>query len=394
MDTVVLKFGGSSVADNIKLNIVASKIIEFYNKKNNVVVVVSAQGKTTDKLLKEAYELTPIPNDRELDVLLSTGEQVTISKLSILLKSLGYNSISLTGWQAGILTNCQNQNASIKNIDISRIQNELEKRNIVIIAGFQGVNEKSDITTLGRGGSDTTAVAISAALNAKNCYIFSDVDGVYSTDPNKVKNVKKLGTISYEEMLEISSEGAKVLHNRSIEIAQKFNIPIITKSTFTNVEGTTVYKKIEDTNVKSIVKNDDIILINLKYENNTNGLFNKLLNNLLISQIIPIKYYNNSINNFDVKFLIKSTDLNKFQKLLETDLKFFNTTFSNISKISVVGHGIINDDSILVKIFKILELNNLEPLEIEIYESKIALTFKEKLSDNILKQFHKELILF
>ena len=268
MDTIVLKFGGSSVADNIKLNIVASKIINLYNKDNNIVVVVSAQGKTTDNLLKEAHELSKIPNERELDVLLSTGEQITISKLSILLKSLGYDSISLTGWQAGIFTNNINQNATIENIDTTRIQNELKTRKIVIVAGFQGINEKLDITTLGRGGSDTTAIALAVALNAKHCYIYSDVDGVYTADPNKVDNAQKLKKISYDEMIEIAGEGAKVLHNRSIEIAKKFNIPIITKSTFTNAEGSVVQEKIEDSKVKSIVKNDNIILINLKYESN------------------------------------------------------------------------------------------------------------------------------
>ena len=269
MDTIVLKFGGSSVADNIKLNIVAKKIIDLYNENNNIVVVVSAQGKTTDNLLKEAYEISNIPNERELDVLLSTGEQITIAKLSILLKSLGYNSISLTGWQAGIFTNNVNQNAIIENIDVTRIQKELKNRKIVIVAGFQGVDENLNITTLGRGGSDTTAVALAAALNAKKCYIFSDVDGVYTADPNKVSKAKKLETISYYEMQEIAGEGAKVLHNRSIEIAEKFKIPIVTKSTFTNAEGTIVQEKIEDTKVKSIVKNDNFISINLKYENNT-----------------------------------------------------------------------------------------------------------------------------
>lgn len=393
MNTIVLKFGGSSVADNIKLNIVASKIIDLYNKNNNVVVVVSAQGKTTDNLLKEAYELANVPNDRELDVLLSTGEQITISKLSILLKSLGYDSISLTGWQAGIITNNTNQNASIKNIDITRIQDELDKRKIVIVAGFQGINENLDITTLGRGGSDTTAVAIAAALNAKHCYIFSDVDGVFTTDPNKVSTAKKLETLSYEEMLEIANEGAKVLHNRSIEVAKKFNIPVITKSTFTNSEGTVIQEKIEDIKVKSIVKNDDIILVNLKYDDNSFGLFSKLYNNLLIEGIIPIKFYNTSINSFEVKFLIKSADINKFQQLLEKELKTFSSSFSNISKISIIGHGITNDNTVLIKSLKIIELNRLEPLNIEITESKITFIFNEKLNNKILEQLHQKLII-
>ena len=393
MDTIVLKFGGSSVADNIKLNIVANKIIDLYNKNNNIVVVVSAQGKTTDNLLKEAHELSKIPNERELDVLLSTGEQITISKLSILLKSLGYDSISLTGWQAGILTNNINQNATIENIDTTRILDEIKKRKIVIVAGFQGINEKLDITTLGRGGSDTTAVAIAAALNAKHCYIFSDVDGVYSTDPNKVNTAQKLETISYDEMLEIAEEGAKVLHNRSIEIAKKYKIPIITKSTFTNAEGTIVQEKIENSKVKSIVKNDDLILINLKYANNSFGILNKLYTNLLNENIFPIKFYNNSSNNFEVEFLIKSDDLNKFQQLLNTDLKTFNSSFYNISKISIIGYLINKDPSIIKNSFYIISLNNLDLLDIEITESKITFIFKEKISNKILEQLHQKLII-
>ena len=187
MDTIVMKFGGSSVADNERLKIVAQKIIDLYNKENNIVVILSAQGKTTDKLINEAIQLSENTKDREMDMLLSSGEQIAVAKLSILLNGLGYNAISLTGWQAGILTNNTNQNATIENIDTTRILNELTQRNIVIVTGFQGYNENLDITTLGRGGSDTSAVAIAAALNAKECYIFSDVDGVYTADPNKIE---------------------------------------------------------------------------------------------------------------------------------------------------------------------------------------------------------------
>ena len=257
MDTiVVLKFGGSSVSDNNKLKIVANKIISEYKKNNKVVVVLSAQGKATDRLIEEANELSDNISKRELDVLLSCGEQISISKLAILLNSLGYKAISLTGWQAGIYTNNTNQNAIIERINTNRILKELNQNKIVIVAGFQGINEKLDITTLGRGGSDTTAVAIAAALKAKKCYIYSDVDGVYTTDPNKVKEAKKLSNVSYDEMLEISSEGAKVLHNRCIEIGDKFNIPIITESTFNNKEGSIISDKIEENSVKSIVKKE------------------------------------------------------------------------------------------------------------------------------------------
>ena len=256
MDTIVLKFGGSSVADNDKLKIVAEKIINLYNKNNNIVVILSAQGKTTDKLISEALELSNETKDREMDVLLSAGEQISIAKLSILLNKMGYKAISLTGWQSGILTNKTNQNAIIENIDTTRILQELSKRKIVIIAGFQGYNENLDITTLGRGGSDTSAIAIAAALNAKECYIFSDVDGVYTADPNKIENAKKLPALSYEEMIEISSEGAKVLHGRCAEIGQKFKIPIITKSTFNNKAGTIITDIIEENTIKSVVKKE------------------------------------------------------------------------------------------------------------------------------------------
>ena len=256
MDTIVLKFGGSSVADNDKLKIVAEKIINLYNKNNNIVVILSAQGKTTDKLISEALELSNETKDREMDVLLSAGEQISIAKLSILLNKMGYKAISLTGWQAGILTNKTNQNAIIENIDTTRILQELSKRKIVIIARFQGYNENLDITTLGRGGSDTSAIAIAAALNAKECYIFSDVDGVYTADPNKIENAKKLPALSYEEMIEISSEGAKVLHGRCAEIGQKFKIPIITKSTFNNKAGTIITDIIEENTIKSVVKKE------------------------------------------------------------------------------------------------------------------------------------------
>ncbi len=320
MDTIVMKFGGSSVASNEKLKTVANKIIDLYNKENNIVVVLSAQGKTTDKLISEAKELSTNISNREMDALLSTGEQISIAKLSILLNSMGYEAISLTGWQAGIYTNNTNQNALIEKINTSRITKELQKRKIVIIAGFQGINENLDITTFGRGGSDTTALAIAAALKAKNCYIFSDVDGVYTTDPNKVETSKKLSALSYNEMLEISSEGAKVLHNRCIEIGDKFKIPIITKSTFNNKPGTVISDIIEENTVKSVVKKD-------------------------------------------------------------------------VSRISIVGNGIIRNVNIIKNILKIIEYEKLEMLEFDVSESKISITFKNVVDDEVLNKIHELVII-
>lgn len=393
METIVLKFGGSSLSDNIKLNIVANKIAEFYNQDKKVVVIVSAQGKTTDNLIKEAKELCYTPNSREMDVLLSTGEQVSISKLSILLNKLGYPAVSLTGWQAGIYTNNINQEAKIEQIDTSRINEELSENKIVIIAGFQGVNEFGNITTLGRGGSDTTAVAVAAAINADHCYIFSDVDGVYSTDPNKITEAKKIETLSYEEMLDLSNEGAKVLHNRCVEIAQKYKVLIETGSTFNNNVGTVICDKIEESSVKSIVKNDDLFLINLKYETYSNDMFDKLCLTLIENGILLNTIFNNSVNSLNISFTIKSSDILKFQKLLEKELKMFNSTFTNISRISLVGYGIANNEKIIKQILQIFNLNKLEILSIQVDECKISIMTKEKASSKILEQLHNELII-
>ncbi len=392
METIVLKFGGSSLSDNIKLNIVANKIVEFYNQQKKIVVVVSAQGKTTDNLIKQAKELSYIPDDREMDVLLSTGEQVSISKLSILLNRMGYSAISLTGWQAGIYTSKTYQEAKIEQIDTSRISEELSKNNIVIVAGFQGINEVGDITTFGRGGSDTTAVAIAAAINADHCYIFSDVDGVYSSDPNKITEAKKLEKLSYEEMLNLSNEGAKVLHNRCVEIAQKYKVLIETGSTFNNNIGTVICNKIEENTVKSIVKNDDLFFVKLKYENYDNDMFNKLCKMLIENGIHLSTLINNSLNSINISFTIKSSDLNKFQKLLENELKMFHSEFINISRISLVGHGIANNQDIIKKVLEILHLNKLEILSMQIDECKISIMTKEKVYNSILEQLHHELI--
>lgn len=318
-DIIVLKFGGSSVSNNENLKIVANKIIDFKNSNPNIVVILSAQGKTTDKLITEAYELTEEVNKRELDALVSCGEQMSVAKLSILLNSLGFPSVSLTGWQAGIYTNNTNQDALIETINTERICSELESGNIVIITGFQGINGNLDITTFGRGGSDTTAVAVAAALKAKNCYIFSDVDGIYSSDPNKIQGTKKLTKISYDEMLELSNEGAKVLHNRCIEIGTKYNIPIITKSTFNDNYGTVISnQKIEKNEIKSIIKKD-------------------------------------------------------------------------VSRISIIGNGIIRNTDAIIKAINFIKQNKLEILEFNIYESKISITFKTFVSDKMLEKLHNEI---
>jgi aspartate kinase len=348
-------------------------------------------GKTTDRLVKEAHELALVPNNRELDVLLSSGEQVSISKLSILLNELGYSAVSLTGWQAGIYTNNTNQNAVIENIDTSRIVKELNDRKIVVIAGFQGYNENLDITTLGRGGSDTTAVAVAAALNAKHCYIFSDVDGVYTTDPNKYPDAKKIESLSYVEMIDIANEGAKVLHNRCIEIGERFNIPIITQSTFNNKSGSVINDRIEENVVKSIVKNDDIILIELKYFTYSIKLFNQVYECLIDNSILPIQFFNRSGSSLEISFLIKASDINKFQKLLENELKEFDTSFKNISRIAIIGYGITSNSTSLNKIIDIIKEFNVNIYSTDITNTKIIFTFDEKIDNKLLDLLHNKI---
>ena len=389
MNTIVLKFGGSSVADNIKLNIVAEKIISLKKEAKNIVVVVSAQGKTTDKLIKEAQELSAVPDERELDMLLSTGEQVTISKLSILLNRMGYPAISLTGWQAGIETNLIYGSAKIKEIYTNRIEEELKKGKIVIVAGFQGVNSRNDITTLGRGGSDTTAVAIQAAINADKCYIFSDVDGIYSADPNMVTLAKRLDEISFDEMQEIADAGAKVLHNRCIHISKKFGNDIIAKSTFTNEGGTRVCKGIETREVKSVVKNDSLITVIM---NNKNGVTKeegyKIYKNLLKENII-VEWFEKDSDSF--KFRIKKAELNKVQKLLDNKFQKYEIVLEDFMKITIVGYGITQDNVILNETMDLLKEYNVEVIKVSLTQSKIEIVVDD-ITNETMDLLHKKLI--
>ena len=393
MDTVVLKFGGSSVADNIKLNLVADKIKEFYNNKNRVVAVVSAQGKTTDNLIKEAATLSSMPNEREMDVLLSTGEQVSMAKLSILLNRENVPAISLTGWQAGIKTNNTNQDAIIEDIDTTRIQKELESGKVVIVAGFQGINESGDITTLGRGGSDTTAVAIAAKIKADHCYIFSDVDGVYTTDPKQVKIAKKIDTLSYQEMLDIADEGAKVLHNRCVEVGEKFGVPIIAKSTFEQGQGTEINNKpVEGIVIKNIVKNDKLIYVHGVSKKYTIQDFNSVYSKFVINEIGVKNLINNSEKNLDISFTIAKDKFNKFANLLETELQNLECTYKDITRISIIGNGIMSNNSVLKNVMKILDEEKADVLSMEMAESKISIMFRELISNDILQKLHEELI--
>lgn len=391
MSTAILKFGGSSVADNIKLNVVAEKIISLKEEFKNLVVVVSAQGKTTDKLLKEAEELSAIPEEREIDILLSTGEQITASKLSILLNRMGHKAISLTGWQAGIITNSVHRNAKIEEICTERILKELEDGKIVIVTGFQGIDEQNEITTLGRGGSDTTAVALQAGLNADKCYIFSDVDGIYTADPNMIAMAKKLNEISFDEMQEIADSGAKVLHNRCIQIGEKFNCNIISKSTFSDNKGTVVCKKIENSEIKSIVKNEKLVKIKIQGEIKKENIEREIYQTLLNENIIVEAFKQNDEKRIDIEFRIQKAEQNKVQELLTNKYPEYNIKQQDITKLSIIGYGIIQDNEILNKVMNIFKQNELSFTEINLNQYKIEI-ITEKLSDDIIKEIHKQLI--
>lgn len=380
METAVLKFGGSSVSDDTNLNIASNKIIEYKEKFKNLVVVVSAQGKTTNKLTEEAKSLSKLPDEREMDMLLSAGEIMSAAKLSILLNKKECPSISLTGWQAGIFTNDIHQNAQISEINTKRIIEELNKNKVVIVTGFQGIDENLDVTTLGRGGSDTSAVSLAAALNADKCYIFSDVDGVYTSDPKIIENAKKLNTISFEEMQEIADAGAKVLHNRCIKIGKKFNCDIIAASTFDEEEGTTITKEIEDNSIKGIIKNEDI----LKYEIETKETY-KIYEELLNNNIISEKF--NSEDN--IEFYIQAKDKEKLEELLNKLNVKYKT--KNIIKLSIIGYGVNEDNETLSVVIDILKNRNIEIKNITLTQSKIEI-ITDKLEDEVIKILHSKLI--
>lgn len=399
MGLIVQKFGGSSVANVEKLEMVANHIIQEVKNGNQLVVVVSAQGKTTDKLISEELEITKNPVKREHDVLVSTGEQITISKLAILLNKLGYKAVSLTGWQVPIITNSEHTNSRIRYIDNQKILEYLAANNIVIVAGFQGIDEFGNITTLGRGGSDTTAVALAANLQAERCDIFTDVDGVYTSDPRIVEHVSKLDTVSYDEMLELSSMGAKVLHNRCVEIGKKYGVPIYVKSTFEKESiGTLVANResFEDLVISGVTKDDYISRITVIGLENKIGrtyqLFKLLAENLINVDII-VQSFGEHITK-DIAFTVKMNDLAKTLNLLEEnkeDLKLEQVLHcENLSKVSVIGLGIANKPGVASNMFEALYENNINMHMVTTSEIKISVLVNSDEADLAVRAIHNK----
>ncbi len=398
MGLIVQKFGGSSVSDLTKLNLVSEHIIKEVKKRNKVVAVVSAQGKTTDRLISEELEITQTPNKREHDVLVSTGEQVTIAKLALLLNSKDYKAISLTGWQIPIITNSEFSNSRIRYIHNETIEEFLNSGNIVIVAGFQGVDENGNITTLGRGGSDTTAVALAASLKAERCDIYTDVDGIYTSDPRIVENVKKIEKIDYNEMLELSSLGAKVLHNRCVEIGKKYNVPIYVKSTFEKDSiGTLVTNHdLEDLVINGVAKDDYISRITIVGMDNKIGrtytLF-KLLSENQINVDVIIQSFGEHISK-DISFTVKMNDLQKTLHVLEENKSLLKAKeilhCEDLSKVSIIGVGIANKPGVAATMFEALYENNINMHMVSTSEIKISVLVNSNEADNAVRAIHKK----
>ncbi len=363
MALIVQKFGGSSVADADKIRNVARIIVDTYQKGNSVVAVLSAQGDTTDDLIEKAAEINPAASKRELDMLLSTGEQISCALCAMAIEGMGFPVVSLTGWQAGFRTNSSYGNARIKRVQGERIRAELDRRRIVIVTGFQGLNKYDDITTLGRGGSDTSAVAIAAALNADLCQIYTDVDGVYTADPRMVSTAHKLDEITYDEMLELATLGAQVLHNRSVEMAKRYNVNLEVLSSFSGKPGTKVkevVKTMEKSHISGVAKDKNIARLALVGLEDTPGIAYKIFS-LLAKNKVNVDIILQSIGRSetkDISFTVAKGDMELAQKLLEDNrdsIKFDHIDVSdNIAKVSIVGAGMINNPGVAATMFEAL----------------------------------------
>ena len=393
---IVKKFGGSSVANAEKVMNVATIITDEYKAGNSVVVVVSAQGDTTDDFLEKAAEINKKPSKREMDVLLSAGEQISMALLAMAIEKIGCPVISLTGWQAGVTTNSVYGMARIKTINTERIKKELDSNRIVIVAGFQGINKYDDITTLGRGGSDTSAVALAAALHADKCEIYTDVDGVYTADPRIVKDAQKLDDISYDEMLELASLGANVLHNRSVELALKYDVKLEVKSSFERVPGTTVkeVKNVEKMLVKGVTRDNDVATVSLVGVENTPGKAFKVFS-LLAKGNINVDMILQSIgreNSKDITFSVPLNQLESAIELLEENLELVGAqkidSEKEVSKVSIVGAGMVSNPGVAAKMFEALYNAQINIMMISTSEIKVSVIIDKADAEKAVKAIH------
>ncbi|MCX7950368.1 MAG: aspartate kinase [Clostridiales bacterium] len=395
MGIIVQKYGGSSVATTEKIKRVAKSVIDRKNKGNKLVVVISAMGDTTDELIELAGGITKNPDKRELDALLATGEMISSSLLAMAIKDLGYDAISFNAFQIQLKTNGIYGKSLIEDINVAPIKKALEEDKIVVVAGFQGISDEGDITTLGRGGSDTTAVAIAVKLEAE-CEIYTDVDGIYNVDPRLYKNAKKINEISYEEMLELSSLGAQVMHSRSVELGQKYNIPIYVGLSCSDIVGTYI-KEVESMETKPVtglaVSDDDvsITLLNIEYDINLlsdifESIASRKINVDMISQTAP---QNGNVN---ISFTIPKADLNECLEVIGGYVSNRPVIDEDITKFSIVGIGMKTTSGVASRLFKVFKENNIQVKMITTSEIRITCTInrndKLKAVELVAKEFN------
>ncbi|MHC2995774.1 MAG: aspartate kinase [Candidatus Atribacteria bacterium] len=398
-DIIVQKYGGSSVANIDKIKKVAKKIVQKAKEGNRIVIVVSAMGNTTDELIKMAQKIARSPSERELDMLISTGEQVSIALLTMAIHALGWRAISFTGMQAGIITNAAHTKAKVATINHKKIKSTLEKGKIAIVAGFQGIDANGDITTLGRGGSDTTAIALAAQLGASRCEIYTDVGGVYTADPRIVPSARRISVISYDEMAEMASLGAKVMHYRAIDLARNYKVKIIVKSSFTPGEGTiikegnSVLEKVivrgvtHETNVGKIVVQEVPDIPGIAYK-----LFKTLAEKEIIVDMIIQSSHHNEIN--DIAFTVASSDFDKAIKTTEQVAKEIKAkgvlSEPEVAKVSIVGAGITSDPSIAARMFGALAKEGVNIDMISTSGIRISCLISSSRIEDAVRAIHRE----
>ena len=398
MSLIVQKFGGTSVANTGRLQNVADIVTSTYKAGNQVVVVVSAQGDTTDDFIAKAAELNERPSKREMDVLLSAGEQISMALLAMAIQKLGYPVISLTGWQAGIETDINYSEARIRKVTAERIRSELDRNVIPVVAGFQGINKQDDITTLGRGGSDTTAVAIAASLGADLCQIYTDVDGVYTADPRLVPDARKLEAITYDEMLELATLGAQVLHNRSVEMAKKYNVDLEVVSSFTRNPGTKVKEgsDMEKMNVSGVARDNHcarVAIINLPDEP---GVAFKVFS-LLAKYKVNVDIILQSVGQKgrkSITFTIpedKAEEVGKILRKNQENLDFEDISINTqVAKVSIVGAGMASNPGVAAMMFEALASAGINIRMISTSEIKISVLINEEDSERAVRVIHQK----
>ena len=397
MALIVQKFGGSSVADAEKIERVAWIIAEKYSEGNDMVVVLSAQGDTTDDLITKAKEINPNPSKREMDMLLATGEQISISLMAMQLEKLGMPVVSLLGWQVGMDTNTEYGNARIKAVSAERMKSELDRRRIVIVAGFQGINRNDDITTLGRGGSDTSAVALAVALNADLCQIYTDVEGVYTADPNKITGAKKLEEITYDEMLELASLGAQVLHSRSVEMAKRYNVELEVLSSYVRKPGTKVkgVTKVEQSKISGVAMDTNVGQISLMELVDRPGVAFRAfqaLQKVKINVDIILQSVGRD-GTKDISFTVAKEDMEAATKALLDQQQLIGFSglkaSEDIAKVSIVGAGMMSAPGVASLMFEALYDAKVNISMISSSEIKISVIVDEKEADRAVQAIHQ-----